>query len=55
MGWPVSATHTIIGAVIGFALITIGSDAIQWDALGGIVGAGCDPYSCGDRSIFDLY
>ncbi|AGI32855.1 TPA: inorganic phosphate transporter [Mannheimia haemolytica] len=39
MGWPVSATHTIIGAVIGFALITIGSDAIQWDALGGIVGS----------------
>lgn len=39
MGWPVSATHTIIGAVIGFALLTIGADAIQWGALGGIVGS----------------
>ena len=24
MGWPVSGTHTIIGALIGFACITIG-------------------------------
>lgn len=39
MGWPVSATHTIIGAVIGFALVTIGAEAIQWGALGGIVGS----------------
>lgn len=39
MGWPVSATHTIIGAVIGFALVTIGVNAIQWGALGGIVGS----------------
>lgn len=39
MGWPVSATHTIIGAVIGFALVTIGSKSIQWGALGGIIGS----------------
>ncbi|WP_150539082.1 inorganic phosphate transporter [Actinobacillus vicugnae] len=39
MGWPVSGTHTIIGAVIGFACITIGTDAIQWGQLGGIVGS----------------
>lgn len=39
MGWPVSATHTIIGAVIGFALITVGASGIQWGALSGIVGS----------------
>lgn len=39
MGWPVSGTHTIIGAVIGFALVTVGSEAIQWGELGGIVGS----------------
>ncbi|ANF61308.1 phosphate permease [[Haemophilus] ducreyi] len=39
MGWPVSGTHTIIGAVIGFALITVGAGAIQWSTLMSIVGS----------------
>lgn len=39
MGWPVSGTHTIIGAVIGFALVTVGGHAIQWGQLTGIVGS----------------
>ena len=29
-GWPVSTTHTIVGAVIGFAFVGIGSDAVEW-------------------------
>lgn len=29
-GWPVSTTHTIVGAVIGFAVVGIGVDAVQW-------------------------
>ncbi|UCC56734.1 MAG: inorganic phosphate transporter [Gammaproteobacteria bacterium] len=29
-GWPVSTTHSIIGAVIGFALVGIGVDAVEW-------------------------
>ena len=29
-GWPVSTTHTIIGAVVGFAAIGIGTHAVQW-------------------------
>nr|WP_314741124.1 anion permease [uncultured Haemophilus sp.] len=39
MGWPVSGTHTIIGAVIGFALVTVGGESIQWGKLTGIVGS----------------
>src|SRR5690554_3482710 len=29
-GWPVSTTHTIIGAVIGFGAVGISMDAVQW-------------------------
>ncbi|MFT0212300.1 anion permease [Pseudomonas sp. F1_0610] len=32
-GWPVSTTHTIIGAVIGFAAVGISFDAVQWSAI----------------------
>ena len=39
MGWPVSGTHTIIGAIIGFACITIGPGAVDWSNIGSIVGS----------------
>ncbi len=39
MGWPVSTTHSIVGAIIGFALISAGSEAINWGKVGGIVGS----------------
>ena len=39
MGWPVSGTHTIIGALIGFACITIGPSSVDWSTIGGIVGS----------------
>jgi inorganic phosphate transporter, PiT family len=29
-GWPVSTTHSIVGAVIGFAVVGIGVDAVEW-------------------------
>jgi len=29
-GWPVSTTHSIVGAIIGFAMAGIGVDAVQW-------------------------
>lgn len=35
-GWPVSTTHTIIGAVVGFAAIGIGVTAVQWPQVGRI-------------------
>lgn len=36
-GWPVSITHTVIGAIVGFGLIGIGIDAIKWSMLGKIL------------------
>lgn len=29
-GWPVSTTHTIVGAVVGFSAVGISVDAVQW-------------------------
>lgn len=36
-GWPVSTTHTIVGAIVGFAAIGVGLDAVKWNKLGTIV------------------
>lgn len=36
-GWPVSTTHSIVGAVIGFAAVGISMDAVHWNAIGPIV------------------
>ena len=36
-GWPVSTTHSIVGALVGFALAGIGVDAVQWNQIGMIV------------------
>ncbi|MBE0363133.1 inorganic phosphate transporter, PiT family [Pseudoalteromonas ulvae UL12] len=39
LGWPVSTTHSIIGAIIGFAVVAVGSEAVQWGKVLGIVGS----------------
>ncbi len=36
-GWPVSTTHTIVGAIVGFAAVGIGFEAVQWGKVGTIV------------------
>ena len=33
-GWPVSTTHSIVGAIVGFAMVGIGVDAVQWGKIG---------------------
>ncbi len=38
-GWPVSTTHSIVGAIIGFAAVGIGIDSVKWDEVGSIVGS----------------
>ncbi len=39
MGWPVSTTHSIIGAIIGFACVAVGTEAVDWSSVQGIVGS----------------
>ena len=36
-GWPVSTTHSIVGAIVGFGIVGIGFSAVQWAKIGGIV------------------
>ncbi|WNC73477.1 anion permease [Thalassotalea psychrophila] len=39
MGWPVSTTHSIIGAIVGFSAIGVGIHTVDWASVGGIVGS----------------
>ncbi|MFT4632182.1 MAG: PiT family inorganic phosphate transporter [Candidatus Pseudothioglobus sp.] len=36
-GWPVSTTHSIVGAIVGFASVGISVDAVKWGAVAEIV------------------
>lgn len=36
-GWPVSTTHSIIGAVLGFGLVSVGFEHILWHSVGSIL------------------
>ena len=35
-GWPVSTTHSIVGAIVGFAAVGIGVEAVAWGKVGTI-------------------
>lgn len=37
LGWPVSTTHSIVGAIVGFAMVGISVDAVNWGKVGKIV------------------
>jgi len=37
VGWPVSTTHSIVGAIAGFGILTVGIEAIDYSSLGLIV------------------
>ncbi len=36
-GWPVSTTHTIVGSLIGFGVVGVGVEAVDWSQVAGIV------------------
>ncbi len=36
-GWPVSTTHSIVGAIVGFAVAGIGFEAVNWGKISQIV------------------
>lgn len=35
-GWPVSTTHSIVGAIVGFGAVGLGVDAVAWGKVGQI-------------------
>jgi inorganic phosphate transporter, PiT family len=62
---PVSITHTIIGAILGFGVVVLGPAAIHWDTIGKIAFSWvCSPVIAGivafllfmtiKRSVFDV-
>ena len=53
MGWPVSTTHSIVGAIVGFAAVGISVDAVAWGTVGQIVGSWVvSPLLAGSISFF---
>ena len=36
-GWPVSTTHSIVGAIVGFAVVGIGPEVVNWSSVTSIV------------------
>ncbi|WXU00070.1 MAG: hypothetical protein Ctma_0779 [Catillopecten margaritatus gill symbiont] len=36
LGWPVSTTHSIVGAIVGFGAVGVGIDAVAWSKVGNI-------------------
>lgn len=37
--WPVSTTHSIIGGIVGFGIVTSGLSSIKWNMFAGITGS----------------
>jgi phosphate/sulfate permease len=35
-GWPISTTHSIVGAIIGFGVVVGGASAVHWEKVGTI-------------------
>jgi PiT family inorganic phosphate transporter len=53
MGWPVSTTHSIVGAIVGFAAVGISPDIVSWGKVGSIVASWVvSPLLAGTISFF---
>mgnify|MGYP000676939485 CR=1 FL=1 len=53
LGWPVSTTHTIVGAIVGFAAVAISVDAVNWGKVTTIMGSWVvSPVLAGSISFF---
>ena len=52
-GWPVSTTHSIIGAIVGFAAVGISPDVVSWSKVTSIVASWIvSPLMSGTLSFF---
>jgi len=52
-GWPVSTTHSIVGAIVGFAAVGVSMEAVHWSKVGNIVASWVvSPVSAGVIAFF---
>jgi PiT family inorganic phosphate transporter len=52
-GWPVSTTHSIVGAIVGFGAVGVGVDAVAWGKVGTIVASWVvSPLLAGTLAVF---
>ena len=52
-GWPVSTTHSIVGAIVGFAIVAYGMNSVEWGQVGTIVASWVvSPLTAGVFSFF---
>ena len=54
-GWPVSTTHSIIGAIVGFAVVGISADAVVWSQVWSIVASWVVSPMCSGIIAFFLF
>ena len=54
-GWPVSTTHSIVGAIIGFAVVAIGVEAVHWEKVTSIVASWIVSPICAGVLAFILF
>ena len=53
VGWPVSTTHSIVGAIVGFGAVGVGVDAVAWGKVGTIVASWViSPLLAGTLAVF---
>lgn len=53
LGWPVSTTHSIVGAIVGFAAVGISTEAVAWGKVMSIVASWVvSPMLAGTISFF---
>ena len=52
-GWPVSTTHSIVGAIVGFGAVGVGVEAVAWGKVGTIVASWVvSPLLAGTLAVF---
>jgi len=54
-GWPVSTTHSIVGAVVGIGAVVGGVEAVKWGKVGEIVLSWVTSPLCGGLMAFALF
>ena len=54
-GWPVSTTHSIIGAIIGFAVVGLGFEVVRWERVGTIAMSWVLSPMIGGAIVFALF